>query len=80
MRLSIEITPEQHQLLKVAATINGESIKDYVLKRTLPNINDQEAIAKLEAFLQPRVHDAMQGNFAPESVDEIFNQVLTQAK
>ena len=34
-RLSIDITPEEHQKLKAIAALKGESIKDYVLKRTL---------------------------------------------
>ena len=31
MRLSIDITPEQHQFLKAASAIQGKSIKNYIL-------------------------------------------------
>ncbi|GAA4815164.1 hypothetical protein GCM10011365_02620 [Marinicella pacifica] len=78
MRLSIEITPEQHQLLKVAAALQGETIKDYVLKRTLPALSEQEALQKLEAFLRPRIESARKGELTSDSVDSIFNDVLKQ--
>ncbi|WP_272911634.1 hypothetical protein [Loktanella sp. M215] len=42
-RLSIDITPEQHQKLKAIAALKGESIKEYVLSRTLgdtPSLDD----------------------------------------
>ena len=37
MRLSIDITQEQHKALKATAAMQGKSIKDYVLERTLPD-------------------------------------------
>lgn len=42
MRLSIEVTQEQHQRLKAVSALRGQSIKDYVLERVfqpLPEIN-----------------------------------------
>ena len=36
-RLSIDITPEQHKRLKASAALCGQSIKDYVLERSLPS-------------------------------------------
>jgi len=54
MRLSIEITPDQHQRLKAAAALKGESIKDYVLKRTLPNPDEQSALQELEQIVSRR--------------------------
>ena len=63
-RLSIEITPEQHQRLKAVAALAGKSIKDHVLERALPPIPDmdsfseEEALAKLEGFLKPRIEAA----------------------
>ena len=38
MRLSIEVTHEQHQRLKSVAALRGQTIKDYVLKRVLPDL------------------------------------------
>ena len=35
-RLTIEIEPEQHRLIKTLATFEGMTIKEYILSRTLP--------------------------------------------
>ena len=72
MRLSIEVTPAQHQRLKAAAALQGKSIKDYVLERTLPDDDEQNALKALETFLAPSIHAAEQGKFATRTVDEIF--------
>jgi hypothetical protein len=75
MRLSIEVTQEQHQRLKAAAALQGKSIKDYVLERTLPDLEEQAALRELESFLKPRIEAANRGEFSSESVDSIFDQV-----
>lgn len=79
MRLSIEITPDQHQRLKAAAALKGESIKDYVLKRTLPNPDEQSALQELEQFLAPRVKAVENGALSTRTVDNIFDEVLKEA-
>ena len=78
MRLSIEITTNQHQRLKAAAALQGQSIKDYVLKRTLPNSEERIALQKLEEFLKPRIEAANNGQLSSKSVDDIFNEVLEE--
>ena len=75
MRLSIEISPEQHQRLKASAALQGKSIKDYVLDRTLPDSDEQSALQELEGFLKPRIEAAKQGEFSSKSVDAIFEEV-----
>lgn len=79
MRLSIEISPEEHQQLKAAAALQGKSIKDYVLERTLPDSQEKAALQKLESFLKPRVDAAMDGERSSLSVDEIFDEVENQS-
>lgn len=69
MRLSIEVTPEQHQRLKAVAAIKGQSIKDYVLDRVLPD-EDDVALRQLETFLEPRLKDAV----VNKSVQQIFEE------
>ncbi|MBL4794478.1 MAG: DUF1778 domain-containing protein [Pseudomonadales bacterium] len=76
MRLSIEISKEQHQKLKAAAALQGQSIKDYVLKRTLPDSDEQAALMNLESFLKPRIKAAKDGEISDMSVDDIFDEVL----
>jgi uncharacterized protein (DUF1778 family) len=75
MRLSIEISPEQHQRLKASAALKGQSIKDYVLSRTLPAADEQAALQELEGFMKPRIEAAKQGDFSSKSVDDIFDEV-----
>lgn len=72
MRLSIEVTPEQHQRLKAVAALRGQSIKDYVLNRVLPNDED-EALRQLEAFLEPRLKEIDKG-VINKSVQQIFEE------
>ncbi|MGS2724572.1 type II toxin -antitoxin system TacA 1-like antitoxin [Porticoccus sp. GXU_MW_L64] len=80
MRLSIEITPEQHQRLKATAALQGKSIKEYVLERTLPAANDDMALRDLETFLKPRLDTARQGNWSDQSASEIFDSVKERMK
>lgn len=75
MRLSIEVTQEQHQRLKAAAALQGKSIKEYVLERTLPDLEERIALQELEIFLKPRVESAKKGKFSAKSVDSIFDEV-----
>lgn len=75
MRLSIEISPEQHQRLKASAALQGKSIKDYVLDRTLPDLDEQSALHELESFLKARIEAADKGKFSTKSIDDIFNEV-----
>lgn len=76
MRLSIEVTPEQHQRLKAVAALRGQSIKDYVLDRVLPETHtaeENEALRQLEAFLEPRLKAAQEGAII-KSVEQIFEE------
>lgn len=60
MRLSIEVTPEQHQRIKSVSALKGQTIKDYVLERVLPDFSDEsedEALRQLEASLEPRLKE-----------------------
>ncbi len=76
-RLSIDITPEEHQKLKAIAALKGESIKDYVLKRTLgdaPALDDMtedEAVAALADFLKPRLEQVRRGEYSTNSMADI---------
>lgn len=80
MRLSIEVTQEQHQRLKAISALRGQSIKDYVLERVfqlLPEVNtanEDEALRQLEAFFQPRIDAAEQGAVVNKSVLAIFEE------
>jgi uncharacterized protein (DUF1778 family) len=83
-RLSIDITPEEHQKLKAIAALKGESIKNYVLKRTLgeapalDDMSEDEAVAALAAFLQPRIEQARRGEFSKKSMADIRREAQKQ--
>lgn len=78
MRLSIDISPEQHQRLKASAALQGKTIKDYVLDKTLPSSDEQSALNELESFLKPRLEAANRGELSDKSVDDIFDEVERQ--
>lgn len=81
MRLSIDITPEQHQCLKAAAALQGKSIKAYVLERAFADLEGPEdtELASLEALLRKRLASADQGSLSSKSVKDIFNETLKDA-
>lgn len=80
-RLSIDITPEQHQRLKAVAALSGQSIKDYVLERSLASLpetaelSEEEALRRLEAFLAPRIEAAKRGEVSSRTVMDVFEDV-----
>jgi len=77
MRLSIEVSPEQHQQLKAVAALCGKSIKAYVLERVLPDTqagDDAKALSQMETFLEPRFK-AAHGVAVNKSVEQIFEEV-----
>ena len=78
MRLSIEITPTEHQRLKAAAALQGQTLKDYVLQRTLPDLEEDAALKELEVFLKPRIERAKKKRVSAKSVDAIFDEVIDE--
>ena len=81
MHFSIEVTTEQHQHLKAAAAFNGESINEYILKRTLPVQNKSVTLKEskeLDNFFKPRIETAKKGLFSHKTVDDIFDSVLKE--
>ena len=80
MRLSIEVTPEQHQRLKAVAALRSQSIKDYVLDRVLPGTpaaDEDEALRQLEAFMKPRI-EAAKDTSINKSVEQIFEETYQE--
>lgn len=84
-RLSIDITPEEHQKLKAIAALKGQSIKDYVLNRTLgeapalEGMTEDEAFSALTEFLKPRIDQARRGELSDKSMDDIRREAREQA-
>jgi hypothetical protein len=84
-RLSIDLTPEEHQKLKAIAALQGQSIKDFVLKRTigdapaLDNMNEAEAVAALSDFLRPRIEQARRGELSLKTITDIRREAREQS-
>ena len=79
-RLSIDLTPEQHQKIKAVAAMQGKSIKEYVLNQILPTSSDEDmALHELETLLDERVKSANAGKISQKSVKEIFQEVYSES-
>ena len=62
-RISIDVTPEQHRQLKALAAVKGQSIKDYVLDRTIGRGDEAKAMKELEKLLDARIQESVRVNF-----------------
>ena len=79
-RLSIDLTPEQHQKIKAVAALQGKSIKEYVLAQILPTSSDEQmALNELEILLDERIKSARAGKISKKSVEEIFQEVYSES-
>ncbi|MCE7915535.1 MAG: DUF1778 domain-containing protein [Nitrosomonas sp. PRO4] len=79
-RLSIDLTPEQHQKIKAVAALQGKSIKEYVLAQILPTSSDADlALNELETLLDERIKSAKAGKISQKSVEEIFQEVYSES-
>lgn len=76
-RLTIDITDQQHQSLKVLAALQGKSIKQYALERLFPlDAKDGRAWQKLETLLQKRIEAGLAGEVSSKSVAAILDEEL----
>ncbi len=81
MKLSIDLSPQQHQHLKAAAALEGKTIKAYVLERAfsgMPDSSNQD-LSPLEKVLNARMTAARQGSISSRSVEQIFDETLKEA-
>ena len=67
------------------AALRGQSIKDYVLKRTLGDapalegMSEDEAVAALAGFLEPRIAQARRGELSTKSMTDIRREAHKRA-
>jgi hypothetical protein len=76
-RISIDVTDDQHQKLKALAALQGKSIKEFVLERTL---GADDTDAQLAAFLEKRLAQVDAGELSKRTVSEIFHAAIDAAK
>lgn len=75
-RISIDVTVEEHKRLKAVSALRGQSIKDYVIERTLGSESGIEsALKELENILDERSEQAKGGAISQRTVSEIFEAV-----
>lgn len=77
-RLIVDVSSEQHQIIKTLAATEGKSIKDFVLERILPDAEAGEAAAwdELRHILSERLQTATQQGVSSKSVSEITEETL----
>ena len=76
-RISIDVTPQEHQRLKALAALQGMSIKQFVLESTLGARSDGAVgrdLAELEALLDQRTRAAETQGLGRRTVGDIFRQ------
>ena len=74
-RISIDVTPEEHQRLKALAALQGMTIKEFVLASTLGAAQSEAALAELETLLDKRLANARAGGVSSRTVRDIAAQV-----
>ena len=82
-RISIDVTPGEHQKLKAMAALKGKSIKDYVIERTLGaagGAEEERALEALESLLDARIHRAKNGAVSRRTVGAIFKEAYREPK
>jgi hypothetical protein len=78
-RISIDVTPEEHQKLKAMAALRGKSIKEFVLASTLGAHGEDNALRELEALLDKRLENARAAGVSSGTVQDIVKQVTREA-
>ncbi len=76
--LTIDITDQQHQSLKVLAALQGKTIKQYALERLFPGDADaDQAWHELKTLLGNRINEGLAGNISTRNVSQILDEELT---
>ncbi|MCE9635662.1 MAG: antitoxin [Planctomycetes bacterium] len=78
-RVSIDVTPQEHQRLKAMAALQGKTIKEFVLLSTIGAPNAEAALTELEALLDQRAQEAAAKGSAKDSVGSVFRRARRAA-
>ena len=79
-RISIDVTEDEHKKLKAMAALQGKSIKEFVLERTLGDdaADDEEALRELEKLLDSRARAAEAGAASRRTAKAVFAKALRE--
>lgn len=80
-RLTIEVSSEQHQHIKVMAAMRGQSIKEYIINRVFNEKNEEEekeeaAWKKLMLLLEVRIAEVREQGVSRKTVQQITEEAL----
>jgi hypothetical protein len=76
-RLTIDITDQQHQSLKILAALQGKTIKQYAIERLFPaDTSGDQAWQELKALLGQRIAEGLGGRTSERTVDAIVDEEL----
>ena len=78
-RLSIEISAKQHQHIKTLAAVKGQSMKEFVMERLLPDESDEEqSWQELKHLLSSRIKAAEDGAISTKSISQVADEKLNR--
>lgn len=76
-RLTIDITEQQHQTLRIIAALQGKTIKEYAVERLfLQTAVEEQALTEFKQMLEQRLIEAARGEISEKSIGEIAEEVL----
>lgn len=77
-RLIVDVSSEQHQIIKTLAATEGKSIKDFVLERILPQTpaGEAEAWDELKQLLNERLRQVREHGISTKSVTDLTEDTL----
>ena len=78
-RISIDVTEAEHRKLKALAALNGQSVKRFVLARTIGDQAQDGGLAELEELLDKRIDRAQAEGASRRTVGGIFGQARRSA-
>ena len=77
MQLSFNVKPELYQQIEELASINGQSIDDFVVEEIQSVCEEkQQAIKDLDELLEPAVIALNNGEVSDKTPDEILKEVM----
>jgi hypothetical protein len=79
-RLVLDVSSEQHQIIKALAATEGKSIKDFMLERVLPQTDagEEAAWAELKRILSDRLGNVARNGVSTKSVSELTEETLKE--
>lgn len=79
-RLVIDVTGEQHQQIKALASLQGKTIKEFILERVFSDNDENTAWQELEVLLASRIKDAQTQGISTKSFEQITQDVIKANK